>query len=393
MGKKKILVIFTGALELGGIERSLLGLLDAIDYERYEVDLFLYGHHGPLFGLIHKNVSILPEIKDLAYLREGFSVKIRHKAFLSAWARIRCEIKKKFNNGVNFDEVYAKIVNHKVAALETHYNLAIGFFRPFDVLLNKVNADVKIGWIHTDYSSYSTNVQWLLRDYKSLDMIAAVSEECKNSFISILPQLKDKVTVIENILSKQFILKQSQEYDASAEMPSDGATTILTIGRFSHQKKMDEIPEICRQIRARGLDIKWYLIGYDGGEEPLIRQKIVEAGMQEYVIILGKKENPYPYIKACDIYAQPSRYEGKSVAVREAQILNKPVVITNYATAPSQLEDGVDGVIVPMDIEGCAMGIAELILDPELQQRLIENTKKRDYTNAGEIEKIYRLAM
>ena len=132
------------------------------------------------------------------------------------------------------------------------------------------------------------------------------------------------------------------------------------------------------------------IIGY-GGDEGLIQNKIEEFGVQKNVILLGKKENPYPYIKACDIYVQPSRYEGKAVAVREAQILNKPVVITDFETSKSQLTDGFDGVIVPMDNEGCAEGICNLIKDKELQQRLIENTKITDYTNKQELEKIYAL--
>ena len=112
--------------------------------------------------------------------------------------------------------------------------------------------------------------------------------------------------------------------------------------------------------------------------------------MQEHVIMLGKKENPYPYLKACDIYVQPSRYEGKCVSVIEAQMLHKPVIITNYATSKSQLEDGVDGVIVPMENEKCAEGICRVIKDKELQKTLIENTKKRDYTNAEMVEKLYQ---
>ena len=125
--------------------------------------------------------------------------------------------------------------------------------------------------------------------------------------------------------------------------------------------------------------------------ENLIKEKIKEFNMQNNVILLGKKENPYPYIKACNIYVQPSRYEGKSVAVREAQILNKPVIITNFETSKSQLTDGFDGVIVPMDNKGCAEGICNLIKDKKLQQKLIENTKITDYTNKQELEKIYAL--
>ena len=113
--------------------------------------------------------------------------------------------------------------------------------------------------------------------------------------------------------------------------------------------------------------------------------------MQEHVIILGKKANPYPYIKACDIYVQPSRYEGKSVTVREAQMLCKPVVVTNYPTASSQIQDGKDGVIVPMDNEGCAKGLAEFILDETKQSQIVEYLKTHDYGNINEVNKIYSI--
>ena len=151
------------------------------------------------------------------------------------------------------------------------------------------------------------------------------------------------------------------------------------------------MPDICKRLIGKTkLNIKWYIIGY-GGDEALIRQKIKEAGMEEHVILLGKRSNPYPYIKACDIYVQPSRYEGKSVTVREAQMLCKPVVVTNYPTAPSQIRSGIDGVIVPMDNEDCAHGLAEVICDKPLQERIIAHLKTHDYGNESEVEKIYTL--
>ena len=113
--------------------------------------------------------------------------------------------------------------------------------------------------------------------------------------------------------------------------------------------------------------------------------------MQSHVIILGKKSNPYPYIKACDIYVQPSRYEGKSVTVREAQMLCKPVVVTNYPTAKSQIQDGIDGKIVPMDNVGCAEGLAEFIKNTEQQEQIKEYLRSHDYGNMGEVEKLYKL--
>ena len=166
---------------------------------------------------------------------------------------------------------------------------------------------------------------------------------------------------------------------------------LLSIGRFCTAKNYDNVPDIARRIIAAGIpDVKWYIIGYGGGEA-LIRDKIAEAGMEEHVILLGKKDNPYPYIKACDIYVQPSRYEGKSITVREAQILCKPVAVTNYPTAPSQIKNGIDGIIVPLDNDGCARGLAHFIADTELQSRIVNYLRTHDYANTYEVEKIYDL--
>ena len=387
--KKQILVIFTGAMELGGIERSLLGLLDAFDYNKYNVDLFLYGHHGPLMSLINENVNILPEVKELAYLRESFKVKLKNKCLYSAVLRLKDELISKFHM-VNNDTTWAKVMRRCAPKLQKHYDIALSFFRPFDFIVEKVDADIKVGWIHTDYTNAGEILEVLEKDYARMDYIAAVSDQCAETFNSIFPNLKNRVITIENVLSRDYINKEANRYDVSDEMLLDGSIKLLTVGRFSYQKKMEEIPEICRRIRESGLNVKWYLIGF-GKEEQLIRQKIREENMEKYVVILGKKENPYPYIKACDIYLQPSRYEGKAVTVREAQILNKPVIITNYATSNSQLQDGIDGVIVPKDIAGCSKGIIQVVNDKRLQQRLIENTKIVDYTNSLEVEKIYCL--
>ena len=164
---------------------------------------------------------------------------------------------------------------------------------------------------------------------------------------------------------------------------------LLSVGRFCQAKNYDNVPDIARRMIDRGVeDLKWYIIGY-GGDEELIRSKIVEAGMEDHVIILGKKDNPYPYIKACDIYVQPSRYEGKSVTVREAQILCKPVAVTAYPTAASQVQHGVDGVIVPLDNEGCAQGLAEFIADTRLQKTITDYLATHDYGNEAEVGKIY----
>ena len=257
------------------------------------------------------------------------------------------------------------------------------------MLLEKVKSRKKIAWNHTDYAILGPDKAYDRELYQKLDFVVSVSETCTGQLLKSYPELQEKAITIENVLSKRLIKLQAETSDVAAEMLNDGSIKLLSIGRFTNAKNFDNVPDICRRILEAGLDIKWYLIGY-GGEEPLIRQRIQEAGMEDRVIILGKKENPYPYLKACDLYVQPSRYEGKAVTVREAQMLCKPVVITRYATSASQLEDGVDGVIVPMDNEGCAEGIVRLLKDPERMKQLSTVCAQRDYTNAGEVEKIYK---
>lgn len=269
------------------------------------------------------------------------------------------------------------------------YDLCISFLTPHNIGRDKVRARKRLAWIHTDYSTVHFNAALELPVWGAYDGIAAISLEVHNSFVKTFPTLETKIIDIENILSPEFVRQHADEADVRKELT--GSVNLLSVGRFCTAKNYDNVPDIARRIVESGIkDLRWYIIGF-GGDEALIRQKIAETGMEEHVILLGKKENPYPYIKACDIYVQPSRYEGKSVTVREAQMLCKPVAVTAYPTASSQVHDGTDGVIVSLDNEGCAHGLAEFIRNTTLQQTLIENCKNTDFGNRSEVEKIYEL--
>ena len=222
--------------------------------------------------------------------------------------------------------------------------------------------------------------------WSAYDKIIAVSESGKEAFVKTFPSLSDRVEVIENIHPAEFIKTQANEFDVTNEMPDDGYIKFLSVGRYCDAKNFDNVPEICSMLN----NVKWYIIGY-GADEEIIKRKIAEFGMQDRVILLGKKTNPYPYFKACDFYIQPSRYEGNAVTVNEALILGKLVAITNYATAKSQINNGVDGVIVPLENKECAEGLMKFLNDKELQKRIIENLKITDFSKSAEIEKIYGL--
>lgn len=395
----KSVIIISHALEIGGAERALLGLLESFDYSKYDVSLFLMRHEGDLFNLLPDKVHLLPEIKEYTGLAVPMISIVKRGLFGVAAGRIIAKIKAKqyvkshnlkSDNGVELEYSHKYTVKAMPAISDKEYDLAISFLTPHYFAAEKVKAKKKIAWIHTDYSTVDVDVESEEKMWSKYDHIISISDACTKGFLSKFPNLESKILPVENIISPDFIHKQADMEDVSGEMISGKALNLLSVGRFSTAKNFDNVPDICRRIVESGINVKWFLIGY-GGDEEVIRSKIKETGMDNHVIILGKKSNPYPYIKACDVYIQPSRYEGKCVAVREAQILGKPVIITNYATASSQLKDGFDGVIVPLDNEECAEAIVDLIKTPDKLKSLSENCENTDYSNAQELEKIYMM--
>lgn len=268
------------------------------------------------------------------------------------------------------------------------YDLCISFLIPHNIGLRKVKAHKRLAWIHTDYSRMSVNAALERSVWNTYDYIASISPAVKEAFLKVFPETKSKIKDIENILSAHFIRERSDE---AVDAKFEGSPILLSVGRYTYAKNYDNLPDIARRlVMDYGKNnLRWYIIGY--GDDSLIRTKIREAGMENHVILLGKKDNPYPYIKACDIYVQPSRYEGKSVTVREAQILCKPVAVTAYPTALSQINDGVDGVIVPLDNEGAAGGLNSLIEDRSLQKQLSAYLAMHNFSNEDEVRKIYRI--
>lgn len=391
----KDVLILMPSMFIGGAERSLIGLLDSIDYTKYNIDLFLYRQEGEFMKFIPSKVNLLSQKNEYINFDRPIKDVLFSKNFKYGIKRLKSKIDIKKNGQVNVWSSLQYIYHNMMPLLpniDKEYDLAINFLNPAEILVEKVRAKKKITWIHTDYTKLISDKELDLKVYSNVNYIVNVSQTCKEQFLSVYKELEDKCIVIENILSENFIKEQAKEMiiDEKFNDIDEGTIKILSIGRYDGAKNFDNVPEICSNILKNGYKVKWCIIGFGMGEN-LIKEKIKEFNMQDNVILLGKKENPYPYIKACDIYAQPSRYEGKSVAVREAQILNKPVVITNFETSKSQLIDGFDGIIVPMDNNGCAEGICNLIKDKKLQHKLIENTKITDYTNKQELEKIYAL--
>lgn len=381
---------------IGGAERSLLGLLEAFDYEHTEVSLFLYRHEGEFMCHIPSEVNVLPAMPEYATFDVPVSALLKKGQIGFALARVLAKVATKVHarrcggqHSVWIPmQFISKYLQPLLPNIPGNFDLAIMFLGVADTLLNKVNAKTKAAWCHTDYDSLFPDKKMDEAVYERLDWIVNVSDSCTSIFKKHYPHFSEKAITIENILPARMIRREAHE-PIESKTCGEGIR-LLSIGRFNSIKNFHNIPYMCRKLRQEGLNVFWDIIGY-GPEEARIRAAIVEEGIGEYVTVLGKKDNPYPYIEQCDLYVQPSLLEGKSVTVREAQLLGKPVVITRYATSASQLEENVDGVIVPMDIDACVAGIAALLHDKEKMVRLSEICLGRDYSGAEEVEKIYRL--
>lgn len=390
---KKVLIA-SFDMEVGGVERSLISMLNHFDYDQYQVDLMLYSHTGDFMELLPAGPTLLPENNIYKTFRMPVSAVMKNGKWsigvTRVLARYKANLQKNAETGYKQMQYMWKYTLPFLPKMEKEYDIAISYLWPHYFVAEKVKASTKIAWIHTDFSTVETDRDMDLQMWQQYDKIMAVSEECKKAFINKYSSLHKKVCVMENITSPDFV-KDLAHDPVDNPMVKDDRFKIITVARLSYAKGIDQAVKALKILHDRGYkDISWYIVGY-GGDEASIKELIKDQKLEDSFILLGKKINPYPYIKAADLYVQPSRYEGKAVTVVEAQILAKPVLITNYATAKSQVRMGIDGEICQMSVEGIAEGIEKLYNDQQLREALIQNCERADYFNHTELNKLYQL--
>lgn len=385
-------------MEVGGVERSLISMLNNFDYDNNEVDLMLYSHTGDFMPLLTNKVNLLVKIDKYSTFRKGIGQTVKEgnyslgmvRLFSKFLAKVRGIKNKVAEEGIYQMQLMWKYSLPFLPKIDKEYDVAISYLWPHYFVAEKVKSKRKIAWIHTDYSTIETDISMDLKMWNKFDYIMAVSEECKNAFLKKYPSLRNKVKVMENITSPEFIRKMADE-DIEESIKNDNSFKVCSVARLSHAKGIDNAVKALKILHDRGLTgIKWYVVGY-GGDEDMIKNLIKHNNLEDSFILLGKKINPYPYMKVCDIYVQPSRYEGKAVTVGEAQILGKPVIITNYTTSKSQVRENVDGYICELSVEGIADGIEKLYKNKDLRERLADGCVSSDYSNNYELEKLYKI--
>lgn len=387
--KNVLFVIDT--LRMGGAEKSLISLLKALDPNKINVDLFLFEHGGVLQDQVPKWVNILGSdslTKGMTLeLRKYLGEVIKGGHFKAALARIKMTLRAKLLSKTEFNW---KIVEPYIPKLEKQYDVAVGYLEGFPdfYVIDKVTAKKKIGWIHIDYSGKSLPEE-AVRYYNSFDALVTISDICKKAFTDVVPGIKNKIQVLENIVLSSEI-KQLAQMKCPDTWRSISGDQIVSVGRLDYQKGFDIGAKAARILRDKGYDFCWHVYG-QGVMENEINQYIRENELENYYILEGLTENPYPYMKKADIIVQPSRWEGKSLVLDEAKILGKAIVVTDYPSVTDQVINGKTGIITGLEPEAIAEGIEMLIQKKDLRSVLEKNCRQEPNYSYQIVDRFYEM--
>ncbi len=382
------------SMRSGGAEKSLLTLLTVFDYEQYDVDLLCFRHDGLFFDRLPSEVNVLPDSER--YEMFDGNARLAVKYFLKKGMLVSAIDRWKYSRLGSMDDVKKadelrwKYLKKQLPKIKKEYDCAVGYLEgnANRFVVEGVRAKRKICYVHSVIDKLDIDKEGFGKTFAEADSVVTVSEECRNNLLKNYPELEKKFFVVENITSKKLLEKESE---AEAAYPQKtGEIIINTVGRFSEPKNISLAVVACAELVRRGNRIKWYHIG-DGPLRAEIEKKISENGIENIFILLGERSNPYPYIGQCDIYVQPSLYEGKSIAIDEAKCLSRPIVVTDFTTVHDQITDGTDGIICKMDKDDMADKIETLIKNRDLRERLTENLRHEKNGNEEEILKFYRL--
>ncbi|MBQ6023503.1 MAG: glycosyltransferase [Clostridia bacterium] len=377
--EKQKLLIAVHQMNMGGVQKSLLCALRALDYNRYDVTLYVRKNRCDLLEQADPRVNrIIVNNDKTRYYRKPRAVflfllfrvaELLHLDYLSpkrkletyvADRQMRYEKKRWFPDGTAYDVAVSYIQGPTAQFVEKY-----------------IPAKKKIVFFHG-----STDENHALHEtvFPRFDKIIAVNSGCRDVLRDLYPAVKDKIGYIENYVDAAAVRDAAKAY----KIDRSGKPTVLcTCGRFTPVKGFDLAVEAAKLLKKRGFDFIWYIVG-DGEQRASIETQINNGDLTEIIQITGILQNPYPYYAGCDIYVQPSREEAQPLAIIEAQILGRPVVTTATVGGKNLIKEEETGLLAPITPEGVAAKIAALIENEPLRARIANKLKQTDYTAEAE---------
>lgn len=366
---KKILFVIP-TMRMGGAEKSLVTLLNCMDRKRYKINLLLFETGGILENDIPEDVNIISAdsitqamILEFRYYSKNLLKAHDFSAYIHRlWASVDPEVKK----NQKFCWTYLK---KDIPPLEENYDIAISYLEGLTAfyVIDKVKAKKKIGWIHIDMSG-RTMLKEEQEYYEKFDYLITISEICREVFVKLVPSVKERISVLENLTDAELI-KDRAKRDADFSGWGNNRIQIVTVGRLDIQKGIDLAVLACKRLQDEGMDVCWHVYG-EGVQRNNLEKMIEENNLKNVFLLEGVKANPYPYMAKADIIVQTSRYEGKSIVLDEAKILGKAIVATDYPSVNDQITNGDTGIIVECTPEGIAGGVKRLADDEIIRERL-----------------------
>lgn len=385
----KKIAIFTNKFVAGGLEKSLLELIDIIDPNQYEITVFLPNKDGEWTHLLEKKARVVVlEQEDFKFLvkkhLKNFDLINLLKTLI---LRTKAIISSKNN--------YYEGLKYRTKSMTKHpeqFDVAIAY-QALDVnsvvnCLHRINSYKKVLWVHQSFTIFNPVFNnW----YSDFDKVFCVSGHLKEEIQTMFPKLSFKTDVFYNITNPELIKKMADKYPLELRT-IENQVVLVTVGRISKEKGQAVIPQVANLLLKKGYRFIWYLVG-EGPLEKELKEKIEQYSVSDNVVLCGRKDNPYPYIKNCDIYVQTSKTEGWCLTVSEAKILNKPIVTTDAGVMSEQIETGVNGIITQNDsAKEICNAIESLIINPDLKNSFIDVLEKEDANdNKKELQKLYSL--
>ena len=393
MGKDKKSILFViNSMGCGGAEKSLLSLLSLLDYAKYDVTLQMFRCGGMFEELLPPEVHIREDLDYTVFCRKNPLTQLLSFDLRRINARVRTSLflrsNAKKDHPLHDAQAYWKYSAAAYDPLPEQYDVAIAWGQgtPTHFVAEKVQAQKKFAWVNVNYEAAGHQAEFDESYYKEYDGIVCVSEELRSIFDKVFPQYSQKTVTILDINNPQTITSMARQ---PISLPSIDGLTIVTVGRLVPQKGYDIAAKAAWLLKERGIRFHWYVVG--GGDSASIEKDIAQYGISDCFTLLGVKANPYPYMKAADIYVQTSKFEGYCLTLAEARMLNVPCVTTNFDVVYTQMINGENGLVVEMNAEAVADGIIHLATDQGLYQHIKGYQEQEKKGNTEEIEKFYNL--
>lgn len=384
---KKLLFIIN-TLGCGGAERAMLNLFGALDSKKYEISLFVLTGQGELIRELPENVRLLNKrYKDTSVLTKkgrrllllsvlkagiGKGLFFRRAPYL-----IKNLLNMRRSGKILLDKLFWRLLSDGAPRINEEYDLAVAYLEGGATyyVADRVKAKKKAAFVHIDYEKAGYSRDLDLNCYEKFDRIFTVSDEVKEHFLRVYPEYEEKTSVFNNILNQERIEKMAEQ----GEGFNDGfkGVRLLTVGRLTRQKRYDIAIKAMELLKEKSsLPVRWYVLG-EGELRRELEQQITAAGLQNDFILMGVKDNPYPYYKGCDFYVHATEYEGKSIAVQEAQTLGKAILATDCSGNREQLEDGADGRLCALSPEEISERLLDMINNREMCKSFGERAKQK----------------